>query len=65
MSQVMVMPDQTVQYHLKEGAIVAVAVVWVLMLGSVVLAAWILCGWRGAKRVDFDWKRMRAVFYCR
>ena len=65
MGQSMVVADNSVEYQLKEGAIVVAALVWVLVLGSVVVAAWILCGWRGAKRVEFDWRHWVAKFYCR
>ncbi len=61
----MIKADRSVEYHLKEAAIIIVALAWVLALGSVVLAAIILCGWRGAKTVSFDWRHWKATFWCR
>lgn len=43
----------------------AVALAWVIMIGSSTAAAIILCGWRGAKSIQMDWKTMRATFICR
>jgi hypothetical protein len=57
--------DRNVTYQPKEGVIIAVAAAWVIMIGSTTLAAVILCGWKGAKSISMDWKRMRAVFVCR
>ena len=57
--------DQSAPYQIKEGAVIIVALAWVLVLGSVVVAAWILCGWRGAKSVSFSWRLWRATFVCR
>jgi len=65
MSDQLVLVDQRVDYQVKEAAIIVAALVWVLALGSVVLAALILCGWKGAKQVAFDWLHMKATFYCR
>ncbi|MBI4034573.1 hypothetical protein HY380_01600 [Candidatus Saccharibacteria bacterium] len=65
MTQTMVLADHSADYQLKEGAIIVAALIWVLMLGSTVIAAWILCGWRGAKHVEFSWKLWQAKFYCR
>lgn len=66
MDRTMVLTDPT-QYQLKikEGSVIVVALAWVLALGSVVLAALILCGWHGAKKVVFDWRHFRVWFYCR
>ncbi|MCA9329881.1 hypothetical protein KDA11_04500 [Candidatus Saccharibacteria bacterium] len=65
MTQSMVIADPSVDYVAKEGVVVAVALAWVLMLGSSSIAAIILCGWRGSKSVSLDWKSMKATFVCR
>lgn len=65
MSNQMVMVDSDANYSINEAATVAVALFWVIGLGSVLLASIILCGWRGAKQVTFDWMRLKATFYCR
>jgi len=65
MGNQMVMVDSNVDYQTNEAAILVVALAWVLALGSVILAAIILCGWRGAKQVVFDWWHWRVTFYCR
>ena len=65
MNNALIVADNNVQYAPKEGVILAVAAAWVIMIGSSTLAAIILCGWRGAKSINMDWKRMRAVFVCR
>jgi hypothetical protein len=61
----MITADHSVDYQLKESAIIVVALAWVLALGSVVLAAIILCGWRGAKTVAFDYRHFKVTFWCR
>lgn len=53
------------RYAVKEAAVMVVALAWVIMLGSSVVAAIILCGWKGAKSVAMDWIHMRATFTCR
>ena len=53
------------RYEVKEAAVLVVALAWVIMLGSSVVAAIILCGWKGAKSVAMDWIHMRATFTCR
>ncbi len=65
MGETMVWADNSVEYQVKEAAIVIVALAWVLALASVALAALIICGWKGAKRVDFDWRHLKVTFYCR
>ncbi len=57
--------DSHASYVAKEGVVVAVALVWVIMIGSSTLAAIILCGWKGAKSISMDWKSLRATFVCR
>lgn len=52
-------------YEVKEAAVLVVALAWVIMLGSSVVAAIILCGWKGAKSIAMDWVHMRATFTCR
>jgi hypothetical protein len=61
----LVIADSSAQYVAKEGIVIAVALAWVLMVGSSTIAAVILCGWKGAKSVSMDWKSMRASFVCR
>ena len=65
MSNSMIVADSSVNYLAKEGVVAAVAIGWVIMIGSSTLAAIILCGWRGAKSISMDWKSMRATFVCR
>jgi hypothetical protein len=65
MSGQMIVADTHSPYQVNEGVTVVVALFWVLGLASVLAAAVILCGWRGAKQVTFDWIRMKATFYCR
>ncbi|RTK94566.1 hypothetical protein EKI60_03015 [Candidatus Saccharibacteria bacterium] len=57
--------DESAPYVTKEGVVMAVALAWVIMIGSSTAAAIILCGWRGAKSIQMDWKTMRATFICR
>lgn len=59
------MLDTSGAYNSKEAAVLVAALAWVIALGSVVVAALILCGWRGARQVAFDWLHMKATFYCR
>lgn len=61
----LIVADKSADYRVNEGAIVVVAIGWLIALGSVVWAAIILCGWRGAKQVALDWLRMKATFVCR
>lgn len=65
MSGQMIVADTHSSYQVNEAVTVVVALFWVLGLASVLAAAVILCGWRGAKQVTFDWIRMKATFYCR
>lgn len=65
MSNAMIVADQSVVYDANEGAMVVAAAAWVIALGSVVVAAWIVCGWRGAKNVAMDWMHGKVTFNCR
>lgn len=65
MSSSMILADSSTAYDTKEAAVVIAAAAWVVALGSVVLAAWILCGWRGAKSVAMDWLHGKVTFNCR
>lgn len=65
MTQSMIMADSSANYVAKEGIVVAVALAWVLMIGSSTVAALILCGWRGARSISMDWKSMKATFVCK
>ena len=65
MDSSLVRADSMVDYSAKEGVVVAVALVWVLMIGSSTAAAIVLCGWKGAKSISMDWRNMRATFNCR
>lgn len=65
MNDQMVIVDSSAADHINESPILVVGLAWVLALGSVVIAALILCGWRGAKQVAFDWLHWKATFYCR
>jgi len=61
----MIIADASANYAAKEGVVIAVALAWVLMIGSSTIAAIILCGWKGAKSISMDWRSMRATFACR
>lgn len=65
MSDSMVIADSTFGYKLNESAIVVVGLAWLLAIGSMVLAGWILCGWRGTKQISIDWWHAKATVYCR
>lgn len=65
MGSSLIMADNTVQYDAKEAAILVAALAWVIVMGSVVVAAYVICGWRGAKNVAIDWFHGRATFTCR
>lgn len=65
MSQAMVLSDNSVNYKANEAAVIVAALAFVLVLGSVSLAAIMICGWRGARQVAFDWMHMKVTFYCR
>lgn len=65
MSDQMLIADSSVDYNINEAAVVVVALGWVFGLASILAAAIILCGWRGARQVTFDWIRLKATFYCR
>ncbi len=64
MNELLVISDNEL-YEPKEAAVMVVALAWVIMLGSSVVAAIILCGWKGAKSVAMDWIHMKATFTCR
>lgn len=65
MTSALILADSQVVYQPKEAVVVAVAAAWVIMIGSATIAAIILCGWRGAKKISMDWLRLRATFECR
>ncbi len=49
----------------KQAAVLVVAAAFVLAVGSVAIAAVVICGWRGAKQVVMDFLRGKATFVCR
>ncbi|MEI6477668.1 MAG: hypothetical protein WCO52_01650 [bacterium] len=66
MQETMIATDQMAQYQIKEVAVIIVAALaYVLVLGSVALAAIAICGWRGAESVSIDWVHGKATFLCR
>ena len=65
MADSMVLVDSSVDYTVKEAAVVVIAIAYVVMMGAVVAAAWAICGWRGAKSVAMDWYHGKATFDCR
>lgn len=65
MSSLLIVADSSVQYDVKEAAVIVAALAWVIVVGSTALAAVMICGWRGAKNVAMDWRHLKATFYCR
>ncbi len=65
MSNSMVIADSTASYKLNESAILIVGLAWLFALGSMVLAGYLICGWRGAKQISIDWWHAKAAIYCR
>ena len=57
--------DDTAQYATKEVAILVVAAAFVISLAGVAAAAYIICGWKGAKNVVMDFVHGKATFVCR
>lgn len=60
-----VLADSSVDYDVKEAAIIVAATAWVIAIGSVAIAALVICGWKGAKSVVIDWLHGKATFMCR
>ncbi|MCX6728074.1 MAG: hypothetical protein NTX11_04665 [Candidatus Saccharibacteria bacterium] len=60
-----VLADSSVDYDAKEAAIIVAATAWVIAIGSVAIAALMICGWKGAKSVVIDWLHGKATFMCR
>jgi hypothetical protein len=65
MGSSLITADSSVQYEVKEAAVIVAALAWVMVVGSTALAAIMICGWRGAKNVAMDWRHLKATFYCR
>lgn len=65
MNSALVAVDTSVQYEVREAAIIVAVLAWVLALGGVVIASIVLCGWRGSKQVIMDWFHGKATFVCR
>lgn len=65
MRKQLVIVDSKALQNTNESPVVIAALLWVLALGSTVIASIILCGWRGAKQISFDWWHLKATFYCR
>lgn len=61
----LIVADPRVEYNVKEAVVLVIALAWCIMLGSTALASLIICGWRRASKVDFDYRHMRVIFYCR
>lgn len=65
MGNSIVKADPFVDYDAKEAAIIVAALAWVIAIGSVAVAALVICGWKGAKSVVIDWLHGKATFMCR
>lgn len=57
--------DQTADYSLKEAGPIVIALAFVIAVGGMTAAAIILCGWRGAKHMGFNWTQKRVEIVCR
>ncbi len=65
MNNSIIIADPFHRYETKESAVIVAALAWVIIVGSTGLAAIIICGWRGAKSIELDWKNAKATFKCR
>ncbi|HEX6258962.1 MAG TPA: hypothetical protein VFZ48_05780 [Candidatus Saccharimonadales bacterium] len=65
MTKSLFVPDQNIQYSMKEGGPIVVAVAFLMILGGVAAAAIVICGWNRVKSVGVDWKRGTASIVCR
>ncbi|MCA9344477.1 hypothetical protein KC946_01440 [Candidatus Saccharibacteria bacterium] len=61
----LIMVDPMQRYETKEAAVIVAALAWVIIVGSTGIAAIIICGWKGAKSIELDWKNAKATFKCR
>ena len=66
MHEPMIVAHQLSRYHQKEIAVVIIAALaYVIAIGSIAIAAIIICGWRGTESVSLDWIHGKASFACR
>lgn len=65
MDNSLILADPRKVYETREAAVIVAALAWVIVVGSTALAAIIICGWRGAKSIQIDWKNAKVAFNCR
>lgn len=65
MQQSLITTDKLSEYATKEFGPIAVALGFVIAVGGMTAAAIILCGWRGAKHMAFNWSQRRVEIVCR
>lgn len=63
--QSLVITDPRVDYRFSEVGPIIVALAFVIAVGGMTAAAIILCGWRGAKSMGFNWTQKRVEIVCR
>ena len=61
----LVAPYQLNAYRMKEAGPIIVALAFIIAVGGMTAAAIILCGWRGAKSMGFNWTAKRVEIVCR
>lgn len=65
MQNSLIVPGQLADYSTKEAGPIIVALAFVIAVGGMVVAAIILCGWRGAKSIGTNWTQKRVEIVCR
>ena len=63
--QSLIITDPGVDYRFSEVGPIIVALAFVIAVGGMTAAAIILCGWRGAKSMGFNWTQKRVEIVCR
>jgi hypothetical protein len=63
--QSLIITDPSVDYRFSEVGPIIVALAFVIAVGGMTAAAIILCGWRGAKSMGFNWTQKRVEIVCR
>jgi hypothetical protein len=62
----LILESQLSQYETKEVAVIIVAALaFVLALGGIVVAAIVICGWKGTESINTDWLHGKVSFVCR
>jgi hypothetical protein len=61
----LVTADQLASYSTKEFGPIIVALAFVIVVGGVIAAAIILCGWKGAKSISVNLAQRRVDILCR